>query len=205
MQTLAIGRSHIFRSLRIAAASALVAFGLPPTTRAASGTWNGTQSALWTNSANWSVSPYPSGGDTATFAGTHGLWVDAKGGTGDPEPRLGWTELGSYTVQEGTAGTGGSGAASASAQQDRDADQSEQTHRGRLRDDRQVHVSAAVVQSVGEPGVERRGRGVEGQEVRIDAGRSRVAEDLPCVARDGRAEAGHRHEAKRAVHQRKTR
>ncbi len=34
---------------------------------AASGTWNGTQDTAWTNSANWSASPYPSGGDTATF------------------------------------------------------------------------------------------------------------------------------------------
>ena len=34
---------------------------------AASGTWNGTQNALWTNSANWGASPYPSGDQVATF------------------------------------------------------------------------------------------------------------------------------------------
>ncbi len=34
---------------------------------AASGTWNGTQDTLWTNSANWSAAPYPSGNETATF------------------------------------------------------------------------------------------------------------------------------------------
>lgn len=34
---------------------------------AASGVWNGTVNALWTNSANWSASPYPSVADTATF------------------------------------------------------------------------------------------------------------------------------------------
>lgn len=34
---------------------------------AANGTWNGTQNALWTNSANWSASPYPMGDQVATF------------------------------------------------------------------------------------------------------------------------------------------
>ena len=34
---------------------------------AADGFWNGTGSAFWTNSANWSASPYPSGANTATF------------------------------------------------------------------------------------------------------------------------------------------
>ena len=38
------------------------------TARAASGVWNGTADALWTNNANWSVSPYPSGSQIATFA-----------------------------------------------------------------------------------------------------------------------------------------
>lgn len=35
--------------------------------QAASGYWNGTESAYWTNSANWSESAYPSGSDTASF------------------------------------------------------------------------------------------------------------------------------------------
>lgn len=34
---------------------------------AVDGVWNGTQSAYWTNSANWSAAPYPSGAQTATF------------------------------------------------------------------------------------------------------------------------------------------
>jgi autotransporter-associated beta strand protein len=37
------------------------------TARAASGTWNGTQNAMWSNSANWSASPFPQGDQTATF------------------------------------------------------------------------------------------------------------------------------------------
>ncbi len=38
--------------------------------------------------------------DTTKFAGTHKVFVDAKGGTGSPEPRLGWTELGTFTVSD---------------------------------------------------------------------------------------------------------
>ena len=34
---------------------------------AANGVWNGTVNTLWTNSANWSVSPYPLSDDTASF------------------------------------------------------------------------------------------------------------------------------------------
>jgi len=37
------------------------------TASAANGVWNGTQTAYWTNSANWSVSPYPSVAETASF------------------------------------------------------------------------------------------------------------------------------------------
>ncbi len=45
------------------------------------GTWNGTQDALWTNGANWSASPYPSGNDTATFdnAGNGNTAIDVAG------------------------------------------------------------------------------------------------------------------------------
>ena len=48
---------------------------------AASGTWNGTHDNLWTNSANWSASPYPSGGNTATFdnAGNGYTTLDLSG------------------------------------------------------------------------------------------------------------------------------
>lgn len=36
--------------------------------------------------------------DLASFSGSHKVFVDAKGGSGTPEPRLGWTELGTFTV-----------------------------------------------------------------------------------------------------------
>jgi hypothetical protein len=42
--------------------------------------------------------------DFATFGGTHGLWFDAKGGTGEEEPRLGWTPVGTWTVTQGEGG-----------------------------------------------------------------------------------------------------
>ena len=50
--------------------SALSAFILfsAVTASAANGTWSGAQSAFWTNSLNWSASPYPFGSDTALFA-----------------------------------------------------------------------------------------------------------------------------------------
>ena len=36
--------------------------------------------------------------DAAGFAGEHGVWFDGKGGEGDPEPRIGWTQMGTFTV-----------------------------------------------------------------------------------------------------------
>ncbi len=55
---------------------------------------------------------------TTGFDGTHQVFVDAKGGTGDPEPRLGWTNLGIFTVGSSwldggvTPGDGGGGSTS---------------------------------------------------------------------------------------------
>ncbi|MBK7579963.1 MAG: hypothetical protein IPI67_07120 [Myxococcales bacterium] len=36
--------------------------------------------------------------DASKFSGNHQVFVDAKGGSGTPEPRLGWTALGTFTV-----------------------------------------------------------------------------------------------------------
>lgn len=46
--------------------------------------------------------------DPALFGGPRAIWLDAKGGAGDPEPRLGWTQVGSYDVQA-VAGDGSGG------------------------------------------------------------------------------------------------
>jgi hypothetical protein len=45
--------------------------------------------------------------DATAFAGSHGVFFDAKGGTGDPEPRLEWTQMGTFDVQPGAAESGG--------------------------------------------------------------------------------------------------
>ena len=74
-----------FRVLTSTVAAALTAAAFillfPAPLRAASGIWNGTQDAYWTNSANWSASPYPSGGNTATFdnAGNGRTALSAEG------------------------------------------------------------------------------------------------------------------------------
>lgn len=47
--------------------------------------------------------------DVAGFAGLRGVHVDAKGGTTEPEPRLGWTKVGEFTVQAGPPDSPGSG------------------------------------------------------------------------------------------------
>jgi len=48
---------------------------------AASGVWNGASDGYWTNSLNWSASPYPSSGETATFnnAGNGRTGIDVAG------------------------------------------------------------------------------------------------------------------------------
>jgi hypothetical protein len=53
--------------------------------------------------------------EVGAFAGSHGLWVDAKGGTGDPEPRLGWTQLGTFLVEADAADESDSGGDDGSA------------------------------------------------------------------------------------------
>jgi hypothetical protein len=56
--------------------------------------------------------------DVATFAGVHGVFFDAKGGIGDPEPRLGWTQMGTFDVEP--SGTGSTGMAADSSGSDGD-------------------------------------------------------------------------------------
>jgi MYXO-CTERM domain-containing protein len=44
--------------------------------------------------------------DTVGFAGIHGVFFDAKGGAGDPEPRLEWTDMGTFVVAPDAATSG---------------------------------------------------------------------------------------------------
>ena len=51
--------------------------------------------------------------DPSKFSGTHPVFVDAKGGSGTPEPRLGWTAMGTFAVESSVDGgklDGGAGA-----------------------------------------------------------------------------------------------
>ena len=42
--------------------------------------------------------------DVEAFGGLHEVWFDGKGGDGDPEPRIGWTLMGTFTVEPDPAG-----------------------------------------------------------------------------------------------------
>ena len=53
----------------LAVVTAAMLFGAADVVRATDGTWIGSASANWTNSSNWSASPYPGGDETATFSG----------------------------------------------------------------------------------------------------------------------------------------
>ena len=97
---------HVCRRFSSASVSALagVLFYIQPNAHAASGTWNGTQDALWTNSANWSASPYPAGSETATFgnAGNGNTSINLTGLFSFPNITFTGPSVGTYTL--GTSG-----------------------------------------------------------------------------------------------------
>lgn len=72
---------------------------------AANGTWNGTESALWTNSANWSAAPYPSGNDTASFtnAGNSQTQIDIAGLSAIKSITFDSANAAGYTIGSGGA------------------------------------------------------------------------------------------------------
>lgn len=87
--------------------------------------------ATVTPSGNDLIVTWPLSFDAAVFPGPHGVFFDAKGGTGDPEPRLGWTEMGTFTVAAAGAdgstdagGSQGSGSSSGSSPDDAGASSS---------------------------------------------------------------------------------
>lgn len=61
-----------FTKLSLAAPFGLALVFTATSVQAGSATWNGTTDSLWDTTTNWSASPVPGGGDTATFnnAGT---------------------------------------------------------------------------------------------------------------------------------------
>jgi autotransporter-associated beta strand protein len=74
---------------------------------AASGAWTGAESAAWTNAANWSVSPFPSGADTATFNGAGGgnTVIDLGGLAGILNVTFAGSGVAGYTLGAGGANT----------------------------------------------------------------------------------------------------
>ena len=78
------------------------------TASAANGFWSGAQSAYWTNSANWSASPYPSGvGETALFTGSGNdqTNVDLTGFLYIRNIRFDTSSAAAYTIGAGAAGS----------------------------------------------------------------------------------------------------
>jgi autotransporter-associated beta strand protein len=75
---------------------------------AASGAWTGAESALWTNSANWSAAPYPGSatGETAVFdgAGNGHTVIDLSGLAG-----IRWINFDTPAAAAYTLGAGGAG------------------------------------------------------------------------------------------------
>jgi autotransporter-associated beta strand protein len=84
---------------------ALLAVLWSNTTHAASGVWNGTESVYWTNSANWSVSPYPSVADTASFtnAGNSRTTIDLAGLSSVKYITYDTPSVATYTIGSGGA------------------------------------------------------------------------------------------------------
>lgn len=72
--------------------------------QAANGTWNGAASAMWTNSANWSAAPYPSGADTATFSNASAnTGIDLSGLSGILNITFDTASVAAYTIGAGAA------------------------------------------------------------------------------------------------------
>ncbi|MGD0651249.1 MAG: autotransporter-associated beta strand repeat-containing protein [Verrucomicrobiia bacterium] len=90
----------------------IVALGLAATlavnsVHAASATWNGTTDATWANTNNWSASPAPGIGDTATFsnAGNNNTNIDLASGVTTSNIVFDTSSAAAYTIGAGGAGS----------------------------------------------------------------------------------------------------
>lgn len=74
---------------------------------AASGAWTGATDALWTNTPNWSASPAPDTGDTATFdgLGNGNTVIDLTGGVTISNILFDTASAAAYTIGTGAAGS----------------------------------------------------------------------------------------------------
>lgn len=93
------------RRPNLSLASALILSVSASSAQAADGVWNGTADGCWTNSANWSVSPYPSGRQSATFGNAGGgrTEIDVSGLSSIKAITFTSAEAAAYTIGAGGA------------------------------------------------------------------------------------------------------
>jgi hypothetical protein len=85
----------------------VVALAVPTTSHATSATWNGTADATWSNNTNWSASPAPGVGDTATFsnAGNNNTNIDLALGVMISNITFDTSSTAPYTIGVGAVGS----------------------------------------------------------------------------------------------------
>jgi autotransporter-associated beta strand protein len=78
-----------------------------PSASAASAAWTGTTDALWATTTNWTASPVPGAGDTATFnsAGNGNTTIDLGGGVSVGSVVFDTASAAAYTIGSGAVGS----------------------------------------------------------------------------------------------------
>ncbi len=81
--------------------------GLAPLAHAASGTWSGAADSVWSNTSNWSASPVPGTGDTATFnsAGSGNTTLDLGAGVTVGTVLFDTSSAAAYTIGSSAVGS----------------------------------------------------------------------------------------------------
>ena len=101
-------RTHVKNQANFSAAVALGVLLCVQPIQASDGSWTGAQNTLWTNGANWSVSPYAgtAAGETATFigSGNGNTVLDLTGLASILNLTFGTADAAAYTVGSGGAG-----------------------------------------------------------------------------------------------------
>ena len=97
---------HFTRSLFVAAAMALAVAAVATPAQAVDGTWIGTTDGLWATTTNWSASPVPGTGNTATFdnAGNGNTVIDLGGGVTIRNILFDTAGAAAYTIGSGGVG-----------------------------------------------------------------------------------------------------
>jgi autotransporter-associated beta strand protein len=99
---------HRYRKSLCGGATALMAFWqIGQSLLAASATWNGTTDAIWATDTNWSASPVPGTGDTATFNSAGGAVdvIDLGAGVTVNSLVFDTANVAAYTIGSGGAGS----------------------------------------------------------------------------------------------------